>query len=143
MIYRLLSLFIIMLTFLNANRLEAADALNVETVQLKERLLQRKKSFDEHLRRQERRQAQRESRADEQRRLRESYAQGKEKARRQFRRPVEVFPVADYRRFIGKRDERRVSLEKARQSFVRRQQALRNIESDRRYVIDGNKEYQL
>lgn len=107
------------------------------------RLEARKKGFDQFLAKKEKAKKARLARAFEMKGIRKKLADKKEKARRNFRRKTYDFPMADYRQFIKKRNKKRQSLESARQKYGVLRKQLQKVYQNKKYNIDGNKEFEL
>jgi hypothetical protein len=140
--FKLLTLFVLFGSWL-LNPTPALCADEWTTKEAKQRLLERKQGFEAHLRAQELRRQRREAKADQQRLLREKYAQQKAKARQGFQRPETVFPYKAHKLFIAQREQRRQDLEAARRKYSQIQKGLQQIRQDKKYQIDGNREFDL
>lgn len=111
--------------------------------QAQERLLKRKKAFIEHLAAEKERERLRHSKAEQQKAIRQKYAERQERARKQFRREEHKFPVEAYKKFVENRKRKNKKLEQARQHYSKIQHKLREVYKNKRYRIDGNKEFKL
>ena len=107
------------------------------------RLKARKIGFEEYLAQQNQREKKRLSVADKQKVRRQKYYEKKQLARKKFTREQRKFPKRDYIKFIESRNKRNDKLEKARQAYGVMQRELRKIYNNKKYRIDGKKEYKL
>lgn len=107
------------------------------------RLELRKKGFDAYQKKLQEADKRRLATAYKQKVIRKKYADKKEKARKGFVRKTSVFPMQAYKRFLAERRQKRRQLEKARSEYSVVQKQLKKIFKNKRYLIDGNKEFKL
>ncbi len=107
------------------------------------RLELRKIGFDAYQKKLEGLDKRRLATADKQKVIRKKYADKKEKARKGFVRKTSVFPKQAYRAFIEKRRQKRKQLEQSRHEYSIVQKELKKIFKNKKYRINGNKEFKL
>ncbi len=132
-----------MVTPKSATAAWTAPSLQALKQKAKSNLLERKKGFDAYLQKKKRLEAQRLSDADKMKKIREAYQEKREQARKNFRRKTESFPREAYQAFLQKREQRRSRLEKARENYVSVQDELEKVYENKKYKINGKREFDL
>lgn len=120
-----------------------SGAIEREKKQAVEKLRARKKGFEKYLKRKQEWNQRRLSRADDQKLIRQKYAEKRERARRNFERPEDDFPYKAYRKFLRTRERKRKQRERARVEHGKMSKELDEVFENEKYKIDGNKEYDL
>ncbi len=106
-------------------------------------LKERKKAFEQYLRDEEARTAERQKWAFQQKEVRSQEENKREQARRQFERSLAPFPVKAYRDFLAQREQRLERLNQERKKFGVTQKELKKLFESKEYNISGKKEYRL
>ena len=118
-------------------------ALEQEKNQAIERLQARKKGFDQYQKRLQEWEQKRLARANEIKKKRAKAKKRRDKARRNFVRVTEEFPKNAYRDFMAKRKRQRVKLKESRKDYAEMQKVLKKVFENKKYRIDGRKEFKL
>ncbi len=106
-------------------------------------LLKRKRGFDQYLKNKKQAEIERLKDAHKMKQVRKAYAEKREKLRSGFVRRTEAFPHKDYVKFLEQRKRRHQQLEQKRRDYVAVQNELKEIYENKKYKIDGNKEFDL
>ncbi len=106
-------------------------------------LLERKVGFDAYMKKKQEWEKRRLAQANKMKSIRQAQAEKKEKARKNFVRTTRAFPHQAYVTFLRNREKRRQELKKAQKEFVAVQDELEKIFEDKRYKINGKKEFDL
>ena len=118
----------------------SASQMKKETVS---RLEARKKGFDQHQEAKKKWKEQRLARANEIKGIRKRHYDKMEKARKGFKRVKVPFPKQAYKTFLKQRKTKRGQLETARKDYRKVQKELKKVYQNKKYRIDGNKEFEL
>ena len=138
------SLFVvIILTSFHCFAFTSQDNVTTLKKEAKKRLLARKKGFDKHQKRLKDLDKKRLAKAYKMKKIRKTVADKKEKARKSFVRKKYPFPKKAYRDFLSKRENQRKFHKKARQGYTQVQDEMEEVFKNKKYRIDGKREYDL
>lgn len=143
LVNRVFSLLIVIFGYQSVFAAWGQESIAQQKTRAIKKLSARKKSFDQFHARKSKWQQQRLARAGEMKGIRKKHADRKERARRGFVRTTNVFPKKAYRKFLANRKVRRAELEVGRQQYGKMRKQLDTIYKNKKYNIDGKKEFEL
>lgn len=135
--------FILCLTHLAWPRDLSSVEINTRKQAAIKKMQARRMSFEMYLAEQEKRATRRESVIDGQKKVRRAYSLKMELARKNYKRIENHYPLDLYKKFVKIREIRKKKLKKARQEYSAMKKELYKIYNNKKYRIDGKKEFKL